>query len=259
MAYFYYGIFDWDDNVLHMPTMIKAYDNLKKRFVWLTTERYAEIRSESHNYSFDEDSFDLFYDYIPNNFVMDIQRALMLKTFGPSYEMFLQMVKDGDIIAIVTARGHTSETLKEGCKYLIDYVFTLQDRKIWHDNLRKLRKYRTGDESVIFDYELEAEYWDMCFFTGLGAKKGEIGKLIRKVEDEKQKSITTFVKRVHDDIEKFVKLYDKNSKASIGFSDDDRANLGKIHDLFVELNNIYTVTKFRVYDTSDRGLKKIVI
>jgi len=259
MAEFYYGIFDWDDNILHMPTMIKSYDTLKKRFVWLTTEQYAEMRRGAHQFSFDEDSFDLFYDYIPNNFEMDIKRALLLKTFGPSYDMFLQMVKDGDIVAIVTARGHAADTLMNGCIYLINHAFSVDDRIAWHENLRRLRKHRVESEGEIDDVDLECEYWNMCFFAGLGAKKGEIGKLIRNVEDEKRKTITTFVEGVHANVDAYFKKYNEMPRVSIGFSDDDKANLKKIHDLFIELNNIYTVTKFRVYDTSDRGLKKIVI
>lgn len=248
----YYGIFDWDDNILHMPTLIKAYDTSLNKFVWLTTEQYANVRNTNHPYTFEENSFDLFYDYIPTNFTTDIERALVLKTYGPSFGMFVDLVKKGHIIAIVTARGHESETLKNGCIYLINKIFNENDKKIWHDNLRKFEKMFTI-YSNLSDVELEEDYWNKCFFVGLGAKKDQIGKIIRKVEDQKKEAIIKFVERVS-----IPHLFEKTN-ISIGFSDDDRANLQKIHDLFIELNNIYPMINFRVYDTSDRGLKKIVI
>lgn len=246
-----YGIFDWDDNILHMPTLIKAYDTILRKIVWLTTEQYAKIRNTNHQYTFEENSFDLFYDYIPSNFETDIHRALVLKTFGPSFDKFVKMVRDGKIVAIVTARGHGSETLKNGCKFLIYQVFQNDDFKTWRNNLRK---YRTAFNLTndVSDVELENEYWNNCYFVGLGSRKDEIGKKIRKVEDEKKNAISKFVK----------KIYDQNKKKfsiKIGFSDDDTSNLEKIHELFVSLLNIYPEINFRLYDTSNRALKKIKV
>lgn len=248
-----YGLCDWDDNILHMPTLIKAYDTLLEKHVWLTTEQYATIRNTSHNLTFDSNSFDLFYDYIENNFIIDIERALALETYGPSFKKFIEMVRNGNIIAIITARGHSSATLKKGTIFLIKKIFTAADIEIWHNNLREFRI--LFNLPAVDDENLEKEYWDQCYFVGLGGRKDQIGTAIRKVEDEKKKAIQEFIKVVYDKSA----IIDYKLPIKIGFSDDDKANLEKIHELFIALLNIYPTVKFRLYDTSNRGLKKIIV
>lgn len=246
-----YGIYDWDDNILHMPTLIKAYDNDVKKFTWLTTEQYAKIRKTDHHLTFDSNAFDLFYDYIPSNFVTDIERALALETYGPSFKRFVKMIKAGQLIAIVTARGHEPETIRNGVKYLISRVFSTQDTIEWHRNLRKYRK--MFDLSDVDDIELEETYWSDCYFIGLGRKKDQIGEVIRQVEDQKKQAIKDFVDVI------FKKNKGINLPIKIGFSDDDVSNLQKVHELFTDLLNIYPMIKFRLYDTSDRQMKKIIV
>lgn len=246
-----YGIFDWDDNILHMPTLIKAFDKIENKYVWLTTEQYAKVRNTDHSFEFDTNSFDLFYDYIEHNFITDIERALSLETLGPSYNRLIELVKEGRIIAIVTARGHEAETLKQGCIYLIKKAFNKEDVEIWHQNLREYRKLFNLPD--VNDEQLEFDYWNECYFVGLGVKKNDIGKIIRKVEDQKKNEIVAFV----DNVAK--RFSNMNLPISIGFSDDDVSNLQKIHELFISLYNIYPSIKFRLYDTSNRGLKKIII
>lgn len=249
------GIFDWDDNILHMPSLIRAYDKQKKS-VWLSSEQFAKIRNTEHEYEFVDDSFDMFGDTDPNNFSIDIERAMTFKTYGPSFYKFIEMVKHADIIAIVTARGHESETLKNGCKQLINSVFTEDDKTAWHANIIEMLKKLGMDPEVILkttNKSLFDIYWDFGFYFSVGAKKNEIYNALHKVEDLKQEKIKYIVRQFHDICE------DSDLSVSIGFSDDDKSNLMKINDLFKELINIYPDTKFRLYDTSDRNYKKIVV
>lgn len=253
---FNYGIFDWDDNILHMPTLIKAYDLLKNHFTWLTTEHFAQIRNTEHSYRFDEDAFDLFFDYIPDNFQTDIRRALQMKTFGPSFEKFKEMVIAGNIIAIVTARGHHSNTISYGVQFLIDSVLSDAEKIEWYDNLNKYRIVmgltRTDNVSL-----LKKEYWKSCYFIGVSNSSDEsddIFQTIRTVEDKKKKQIRAIVNSIIS-----CSIFKIALPISIGFSDDDNGNLKKVEELFKELLNIYPNVKFRLYDTSNHSMKKIVV
>jgi hypothetical protein len=250
-----YGIFDWDDNILHMPTLIKAYDLEKNHFIWLTTDHFAKIRNTAHCYSFDEDAFDLFFDYIPDNFQNDIRRAIQMKTFGPSFEKFKKMVVSGNIIAIVTARGHQYNTLKYGAQFLIDSVLTDAEKIEWYDNLNKYRILNgfTRSDNVNI---LKKEYWKMCYFHGVSSKNenDEIFQIIRTVEDKKKKQIEEIVHNIISH-----SIFKPEIPIAIGFSDDDINNLNKVEELFKDLRNIYPNVKFRLYDTSNHSLKKIII
>lgn len=254
---FDYGIFDWDDNILHMPTLIKAYDTINKHFTWLTTDHFAKIRNTEHSYRFDDDAFDLFFDYIPDNFQSDIRRALQMKTFGPSFEKFKDMVKAGNFISIVTARGHQRSTLSYGAQFLIDSVLTDSEKIEWYDNLNEYRILmglsRTDNVNL-----LKKEYWKSCNFVGVSNnvenEKDEIYQTIRTVEDKKKRQIESIVHSIIS-----CAIFKPELPISIGFSDDDVNNLKKVEELFINLRNIYPNVKFRLYDTSNHSMKKIVI
>ena len=77
-------------------------------------------------------------------------------------------------------------------------------------------------------------------------------------EHSKKVAIEHFTKKVFYNIEKLVDSDYK--KFSIGFSDDDMGNV-KAAEEFIEneLKIMYPEIHFVVYDTSDKGKRKIVI
>ena len=79
--------FDWDDNILYMPTEIKM--EKKDGFDWVpvnvSTEDFAIVRDDS-DYRLTDYSFMDFAE--PQTFITDVKKAIEDKKFAPSFEKF---------------------------------------------------------------------------------------------------------------------------------------------------------------------------
>jgi hypothetical protein len=78
-------------------------------------------------------------------------------------------------------------------------------------------------------------------------------------EHAKQVAIEHFVQKVLRNVQKLVES-GKYTKMSVGFSDDDLRNVKAVEE-FIEhqLNKMYPEIHFVVYDTSEKGKRKMVI
>ena len=118
-------IFDWDDNILHMPTKInmeaKQSDGSWSR-VEMSTEEFAIHRDDTENYRWDLDGLNNFRDPIP--FINDTRLALQdEKNLGPSFEKFKECLMHAHPFAIITARGHAPSVIVSGIHELFNTVF----------------------------------------------------------------------------------------------------------------------------------------
>src|ERR1035437_2422076 len=112
-----YAAYDWDDNLLHMGT--KIHMEKKDGDSWipvdLSTEEFAKARGDKENYRYASDAFAEFGDSGKrgsNAFLEDVKQAISKGRFAPSWSKFKQTLIDGSIFAIITARGHEPETIK---------------------------------------------------------------------------------------------------------------------------------------------------
>ena len=126
---FKYYIFDWDDNILHMPTKIKM-EHLEENGVWkpveVSTSTFALVRADEKHYrppsnggwpaafvNF-EDRPDETDDDRNNRFILDtldaLERVEHGEKPGPSYNALKKTLREGRLFAIVTARGHSPKT-----------------------------------------------------------------------------------------------------------------------------------------------------
>ena len=232
-----YYAFDWDDNIVTMPTRIMVKDD-NGDVVGMTTEDFAHYRSkigkEDFDYNgkmivgFDEDPFRNFRTAGDKAFLIDS----MLAKPGPAWNDFVECINNGSIFSIITARGHNPNTLKEAV-----YNYIISDFKgINKDELVKnLKKYRHfTDEEELSDLELIKSYLDLCKFYpvsfGTGAEANP--------EEEKVKALdefVNFIKGLSHELNK--KAYLKNNVRNfflptIGFSDDDLKNVETIKKHF---------------------------
>ena len=77
-------------------------------------------------------------------------------------------------------------------------------------------------------------------------------------EEAKKVAIEHFVKTIFKNAETLVN--GEYSKMSVGFSDDDIRNVKAVEQFIEEeLNKLYPEFHFVVYDTSDKGNRKMVI
>lgn len=236
-----YYAFDWDDNILTMPTeiMLLTDDGYE---VGMSTEDFAEYRHkigvEDFEYKgktvsgYAEDPYRNFSVSGDKRFVID---SMMAET-GPSWNDFVECINGGSIFAIITARGHTPTVLKESIFNLI-----MKDHKgISKDLLiTNLKKYRDlSGEKLGDDVQLIKDYLDLCKYHPVTYGEGNASN----PEEGKIKAFKEFISYIKEMSEKLgKKAYLKNDIKNnfiprLGFSDDDPKNIESMKD-FIDKDN----------------------
>ena len=255
-----YYAFDWDDNIVHMPTkiMLKTENGDE---VGMSTDDFAEYRSiigkEDFDYNgdtivgFGEDPFRNFRTAGDKDFLIDAMRAKL----GPAFDDFREAINNGSIFSIITARGHNPNTLKQAVyNYIID-GFNGIDKDQLVKNLKKYRSFfdekDMTDDELIKSYLNLNKYHPVSFGDDGGAANPEEAK-VRAME-----GFVSYIKRMANKLNKkaFIKNDISNNfvpeQPSIGFSDDDIKNVEVMSKHFKDKpNNIV-----KTYSTAG-GVKK---
>jgi len=229
-----YYAFDWDDNIVSMPTKIilKTKDGDE---VGMGTEDFAEHRhtigKEDFEYNGDiivgygENPFRNFKTDGDKQFLIDVMKAKP----GPAFDDFREAINNGSIFAIITARGHNPETLKQAVyNYIVSDFNGISKKQL----VKSLRKYRTfADEEDLSDNELIKSYLELnryhpvSFGDVKGAENPELAKIIA-MDD-----FVSYIRAMAAMLNK--KAYIKKDLGNkfvpkmpkIGFSDDDIRNV----------------------------------
>lgn len=266
-----YYIFDWDDNILHMSTKIIMeklnIDNDNWELVDVPTSDFTEVRQDTLNYRIPltngEPDYDLAFENFRDTgqkgedaFVHDMIEAIDNESFGVSYNAFKKCLINGNLFAIVTARGHEPETIKRGIMYFIETQLN-EEEKI---TMRLHLEYYC----YIFGVKVESDkllenYLSICEYIGVSSDY-----FINSVSDDELPENETFTpsntelsKKIA--VERFCKkcvqfsnsIKERVGNIEIGFSDDDKGNVISIEELFVDRMNVqYPEVSFNIYDTS---------
>jgi hypothetical protein len=229
-----YYAFDWDDNIVHMPTkiMLKTEDGDE---VGMSTDDFAEYRSkigkEDFEYNgntivgFSEEPYRNFRTAGDKDFLVDAMRAKL----GPAFNDFREAINNGSIFSIITARGHNPNTLKQAVyNYIID-GFNGIDKDQLVKNLKKYRSFfeedDMTDDELIKSYLNLNKYHPVSFDDAEGAANPEEAKV--RAMDE----FVSYIKKMAKKLNKraFIKNDVSNNfvpeQPSIGFSDDDIRNV----------------------------------
>ena len=229
-----YYAFDWDDNIVHMPTKIIVKDENGEE-VGMSTDDFAEHRHQIGKEPFDykgssivgygENPFRNFRTEGDKDFLIDAMRAKE----GPAFDDFREAINNGSIFSIITARGHNPNTLKEAVYNYIIKGFNGIDKELLIKNLKKYRSFvgedEMSDEELIKSYLELNKYHPVSFGDDKGASNPEEAK-VRAMED-----FVSYIKGMAAVLNK--RAYLKNdignkfipAKPSIGFSDDDPKNI----------------------------------
>ena len=231
-----YYAFDWDDNLLYMPTKIILKDD-KGNEVGMGTEEFAEYRSkigkENFEYKdktivgFSENPFRFFSTEGDKKFMVD---ALLAKT-GPAWSDFVECVNGGSVFSIITARGHSPETIAKTVKKLIEGSINGISKQQLVKNLKKYNELanrflekneNVSDEKLVDFYVFKLnKYYPVTHGSG-SAQNPEESKV------EAMKEFQEYVKRISRIINVEPMFKDDVSNRfvpKIGFSDDDLKNL----------------------------------
>lgn len=273
-----YYMFDWDDNILHMPTRI----HLEKKTArgWkpydVSTAQFAHIRRTMKNCRPLGDDWDRafsdFYDVGSRGldaFLDDTRKALRPVVSGkargaPSFQKFRRALIEGRLFAIITARSHSAKAIRKGVEYFVRRVLTAEEKAEMLKNLRGYIAYFDGDPSGMSDRQVLNQYLDLCRYRGVTSPEFQelMGRKLggsESPEEAKQFAIREFVQHALG----LVRGKTNTGTISIGFSDDDRKNIESVQKFIRrELGREYPGVKFVVYDTSDprrRAGRKLVI
>lgn len=257
--------FDWDDNILNLPTKIKMYKGGKP--VYVSTSEFAELRNDP-NYVVKGDAFDEFKDYGERGedaFIQDTKNAIENNKKAPSFKKFKEALKHVNYFAIITARGHAPETLKRGVRTFINLALTPDEKIVFKKNLKKLY----GDlpfSDLVEKYLDEQRYYPVSspefqkqFGSMAGAEKPEIGKQIAS------RDFIDYIEGVAKDLHaKDIRIMNPKSRGeleiSVGFSDDDKKNVKAMEEFMKSLKREKPDMTFVIYDTSNpNNIKKTVI
>jgi hypothetical protein len=229
-----YYAFDWDDNIVSMPTkiIVKTIDGEE---VGMGTEDFAEHRHEigKKDFNYKGDTIVGYADKPFRNFKTEGDKQFLVDAMrakpGPAFEDFRESINNGSIFAIITARGHNPETLKQAVYNYIISGFNGIDKEQLVKNLRKFRTF--ADEEDMSDNDLIKSYLELnrynpvSFGDPKGAENPEEAKIIA-MDD-----FVSYVRGMAAMLNKkaYIKK-DLGNKFSpkmpkIGFSDDDIRNV----------------------------------
>lgn len=228
-----YYAFDWDDNIVHMPTkiMVKTEDGEE---IGMSTEDFAKYRHEVGKKPFDYEGKSVvgYADNPFRNFRTEGDKQFLIDTLkakkGPAFEDFKEAINNGSIFSIITARGHNPETLKQAVYNYIITGFGGIDKDQLIKNLRKYRSFvgedEMSDRELIKTYLELNKYHPVTFGQG-GAESPEELKVMA-MDD-----FVSYIKGMAAMLNK--RAYLKKdlgnkfvpTKPMIGFSDDDPRNV----------------------------------
>jgi hypothetical protein len=246
-----YYAFDWDDNIVYMPTNIIV-KNEDGDEIGMGTEDFAKYRhiigKEPFVYKgeeivgFAERPFRNFKEEGDKDFIIDAMEA----ETGPAFDDFREAINNASIFSIITARGHDPETLKTAVENYIINNFNGINKDEMIKNLKKYRDFAGEDEMTddeLIKYYLDLnKYYPVTFGDETGAVNPENAKI------DAMQDFILHVKKMAKILDKKAFIRNKvsnNFTPTIGFSDDDIANVTKMRKAFEkepELIKTYVTT-----------------
>jgi hypothetical protein len=228
-----YYAFDWDDNIVIMPTQIML-STEEGYEVGMSTEDFAKYRQRIGQEPFDykgeiivgyaEDPYRNFGVSGDKKFIVDS----LLAEPGPSWSDFVECINGGSIFAIITARGHTPSVLRES---IYNMIVTNHNGINAQTLINNLKEYRDLSGEVMKDDQLLIkEYLDMCKYHPVTYGEGSASN----PEEGKIKALREFINYVKYQSQKlgqkvsFTNDVNNNFVPQIGFSDDDPGNIESI-------------------------------
>lgn len=265
-----YFMFDWDDNILFMPTVIHTEKLVDGEWIKhdVSTGEFRDVRRKivsyyetgSGEYRYPDNEPDKAYlefrDFGERGdkaFYIDALNSLADKAHGEAYNDLIECLVGGHLFMIITARGHEPESIRMVIDYIIENILTDEQYNKMIDSLRTFNS--------VFGIELESDsenilietYLDLCKFIGINSNyfmdKFNIDGEAINPEKFKSLAIEFFVSEMF-------KYKNKNNSISVGFSDDDTGTVQYVNKFIKdELSLKYPMSYF-TYDTKQGRIKK---
>ena len=228
-----YYAFDWDDNLLFMPTEI--YFNIvgTTTVVGVSTHKFAEIREligkpgKYKNYQFTEGSFRDFRVEGDQKFLEDVKAG---PETAPAWNDFVECLNSASVFAIITARGHKPETLKEAVKILIDMNYKGIDKDKIKNSLAHYAKLKGKNKANTID-----KYLNMCRFYPVSYRVTDGAASPEELKKDAMGDFRNYVNNLNQELD-----INAASTVNLGFSDDDFKNFELMRSTFPDITSKYT-------------------
>ena len=221
-----YYAFDWDDNIVFMPTKIILLDT-EGNEVGMATDDFAEYRTEIGKKEFEYEGHTIkdFALFPFKNFRVEgdaqfLNDVMNVKRLGPSFKDFKKCVEGASIFAIITARGHNPDTLKEACKkYIMSGFGGINTEEV----IKHIKSYNelAGISNDSPAPQLVDKYLELCKFHPVTFGQGSAAN----PEQLKVIALNDFIEYADTLAKQVRKHAKKGAKTSVGFSDDDHRNI----------------------------------
>lgn len=271
----HYYAFDWDDNILHMPTKIL----MDKRDgggwvpVDVSTADFARVRHDQQNYRLRDGNPTIAFSEFRDSgargdeaFFEDSIAAIRQGQLGPSWKAFIGCLTEAAIFSIITARGHEPDSIRRVVAWVVDNVLDDQQKFTMYARLLKFVHFYTPHDADAYprvyrgklsETDLARAYLANCDFYGVSSAHfaQEFGAAsATNPELAKQRALERFISKCND-LGRRVGA----KSVSVGFSDDDPKNVEHIQKFFREASSdmaqaIDHELKLSVYDTRDPGV-----
>ena len=234
-----YYSFDWDDNLIEMPTKIVFKDVKNGGVKEVDTHSFAEIRSKlpelGLEYLPNDGSFINFRDNdeANENFISDAVKAPTAK----AWPAFVRAINTASFFAIITARGHSPQTLREGVRAVINAEKEGISKQQLLNSIRTYYKATNMNLPTEDDEQLISLYLSKCQFSPV-SHPSIAGTGGNSAGSPEQLKVQEFNKFKHKMQKLSAKLRERNKKLTlndkgfleshefkIGFSDDDIKNV----------------------------------
>lgn len=237
--------FDFDDNIAFLPTPLVLFHKDTNQELHISSGEWAKAHSiigisgtyRDYEIRFDDrlGTFRYFRDQEREDlerlghkhqiFVKDVHEILQLPDFdwkGPSWECFYHATFNQRPISVITARGHSAETLKQGIRAFVE-------NKI---------------------LPLEPNYLSL-FPVSHNQTRAELGDLELKMNTAQLKQ-----KAIRASVERAIEVYGYSDHHRFGMSDDDPKNLQLIYDEMKRLKTTYPQMSFFLIETHNGNFIK---
>jgi len=254
---FKYYAFDWDDNLMRMPTKIFLKDD-KGGVVGMSTADFATHREKIGKQPFEYNG-SIVVDYDENPFRgfrvegdEDFKKDAFNAPFAPAWNAFREAVNSGSYFAIITARGHSPMAMYETIEEMIEKGHGGLDKK---QLLKSLMAYQDKHPVVsnMSPEELLSMYYYKIMQHIYPVSNDEVASQLgggdaanpEKAKVEAMRRFEADMKKLNDG--EFIQL---------GFSDDDFHNIATMAKAFHpdDLSLFYTGPERKELDEKKNGL-----
>ena len=241
-------IYDWDDNIMFMPSILHIEKLIGTKWTPMdaTPAQWAKIKNNANIRDLGDESFFDFHD--DKSFVLHLSQAIHDLEFGPAYKAFKKTLINGEDFAILTARGHSPNTVMTGVMMLIFRTFSENEIIEMMETVGDIGRYLEQQEY----FTVSSKEFNNRFGTdNTGRTKDKKAIALYNYISEKIHYNSSLVEP-----KKWKKLY---SDFNVVFSDDDVDNVEAAVELFHKLKVTHPNVEFKIFDTSKKKTKEITI